>query len=115
MKKIICVTLAVLIMLCVSVCAADTSDALTETAAETEETTVEEVTDPVPETEETTAEEVTDPASETEEDDGRETALTLIKINIYMFIGGVALLIVCTVIFFVMKAKNKKANTENND
>ncbi len=100
MKKIICVTLTVLIILCVSVRAADTSDTLTETAAETEETTVEEVTDP---------------ASETEEDDGRETALTLIKINIYMFIGGVILLIVCTVIFFVMKAKNKKANTENND
>ena len=100
MKKIICVTLTVLIILCVSVRAADTSDTLTETAAETEETT---------------EEEITDPASETEEDDGRETALTLIKINIYMFIGGVALLVVCTVIFFVMKAKKKKTNTENND
>ena len=100
MKKIICVTLAVLIILCVSVSAADTSDALTETAAETEETTTEEITDPV---------------SETEEDDGRETAQTFMNINIYMFAGGVILALICTVIYFVMKVKNKKANTENND
>ena len=99
MRRYICAALAVLIIFCTSVHAADTSDPLTGTAAGTEETTEEEITDPEP---------------ETEDDDGTETAQTFLNINIYMFAGGVILFIICTVIYLVMKAKKKMTNTENN-
>ena len=94
MKKYICILLVFAVLFCMSVNAVSGTTE-TETVTGTEAETTEEITEEAP----------------TEEDDSDNTARDFMNINIYMFAGGVVLFIICTVVYFIMRAKKKKANS----
>ena len=100
MKKYICVILVLLIALCSYAHAASGTVTDAETTEETMTETAGEITE-------------TEPPADT--DGSEDTARTFMNINIYMFISAVVLVIICTVVYFVMKSKKKKANYKNND
>ena len=60
-------------------------------------------------TETETTEEMTEAAPETEADGELEAAMKMLRANLYVFCAAIVLFIVCTVIFFVLRAKKKKA------
>lgn len=93
MKKYICIIICFIFVLCLSAHAGSTAEqtpGLTDT--DTETVTTEEITEDPP----------------TEAADGEDIAHTFMNINIYMFAGGVVLVIICTVVHFILKAKRNK-------
>lgn len=84
---VIIICFAVLLSVCAGASNAETGG---ETTAETVTETTTEQNEPEPETEVDTAE---------------KTARDFLNINIYLFAGAVVLLIVCTVIHFILRAR----------
>ena len=90
------VLIFILFSVILSVCAGASALTETETTAETTaETTVETTT------------ELNEPEPETEVDTAEKTARDFLNINIYLFAGAVVLVIVCTVIHFILRAKKR--------
>jgi len=62
---------------------------------------------------ETTSAEVTETAPETEKDETLDLARTFLNINFILFGCAVVLFIVCTVVFFVIRAKKAQNGKKN--
>ena len=89
MKRIVSVIAALLLVLAMPLHAADTGVS-----------------------EESTSAEVTETAPETEKDGSLELARTFLNINFILFGCAVAVFIVCTVIFFVIRSKKARGGTK---